>query len=100
MGPEVPTADERRTRIHEMLVQASAAHEQYASIYLKRTDPQWANWQAGFMLERNLGKLMSTPMSQEQLGRLLAQLAAEYEPNGMETGQVDFLAQRLFEALQ
>ncbi len=100
MSPEVTAADERRARIHAMVVQASAAHEQYASIYLKHADPQWANWQAGFMLERDLKKLSVAPMTQQELANLLAQWAAEYQPNGSDTTEVDYLAQRLFEALQ
>jgi hypothetical protein len=100
MMPQVPPVDDRRERISELLAQAAAAHEQFETILLKRSDPTWARWEAGFALERNLQKFLPSEVSEDQLSNWLQVWAAEYEQNGGQVTRPQYFAQRLLEALQ
>jgi len=98
--PQVPSVDDRRERISELLARAAAAHEQFETILLKHSDPTWARWEAGFALERDLQKFLPNEVSEEQLSRWLQVWAAEYEQNGGQSTRPDFFTQRLLEAVQ
>jgi hypothetical protein len=102
-------------QITDLITQAEGAHSQYESIILKRPDPRWADWLAGFVLDRSLQKLLPQPVEEAQLARWLTQWDGEYsasQPAADQpaTGQpvagqpadtrAGYFAQRLLDALK
>jgi hypothetical protein len=87
-------------QIAALITQAEGAHSQYESIILKRSDPRWADWLAGFVLDRSLQKLLPQPVEQAQLARWFAEWDGEYAVGQPVDTRAGYFAQRLLDTLK
>ncbi len=91
------TDNQQREQIIALLAQAQAAHQQYESVILRHDDPHWADWLAGFVLDRSLEKLLARQVSEAQLAQSLRQWDGDYTSGAAEMPRPEYFAQRLLE---
>lgn len=95
MALEMPVQDERQTRLAALIEQASEAHAQYENVVLKRVDPDWPRWLAGFVLDRNPGSVILANVGEDQLAQLLRRYDADYQSQGGNGPRPAYFAERL-----
>ncbi len=89
-----------QAQITDLIAQAEAAHGQYEHTILRRPDPRWAEWLAGFVLDRSLQKWLPQPISEAQLARWFAEWDGEYAAAQVAEPRAEYFAGRLLDALK
>lgn len=95
MALEASTEHETRDRIAALLRVAMEAHAQFESVVLRTHDPNWPRWVAGFVLDRNMSRLIRMSLGEEQLARLLQSYENDYAAQGIDGARPEYFAQRL-----
>ncbi len=89
------TDNGQREQVIALLAQAHAAHQQYEGVILHHGDPHWADWLAGFVLDRSLEKLLAHNLSEAQLAQLFKQWDEDYAAAGAGVPRAEYFAGRL-----
>ncbi len=95
MALAMPVEDVRQAGLAALIEQASEAHAQYENVVLKRADPDWPRWFAGFVRDRSPGRTILAHVSEDQLAQMFRRYDADYQSQGGDGSRPVYLAQRL-----
>ena len=93
-------ADERIERVSQLLDEAESAHATYEQEQLGgQRDEQWANWYAGYVIEHELGGVLGTTPTIEEVAAVLTEATADLERAGGDRAWSGFAAERVVDRL-
>jgi hypothetical protein len=93
-------AGERIERVSELLDEAESAHATYEQEQLGgQRDEQWASWYAGHVLEHDLGGVLGTTPTIEEIAAALREATADLEREGGDGAWSEFAAERVVDRL-
>ena len=93
-------ADERIERVSQLLDEAESAHATYEQEQLGgQRDEQWASWYAGYVIEHELGGVLGTTPTIEEVAAVLTEATADLERAGEDRAWSGFAAERVVDRL-
>jgi hypothetical protein len=93
-------ADEQIERVTQLLDEAESAHGTYEQEQLGgQRDEQWASWYAGHVIEHDLGGLLGTTPTIEEVAAVLTEATADLEREGGDREWSEFAAERVVDRL-
>ena len=93
-------ADERIERVSQLLDEAESAHATYEQEQLGgQRDEQWASWYAGYVIEHELGGVLGTTPTIEEVAAVLTEATADLERAGGDRAWSGFAAERVVDRL-
>jgi|Tabmets5t2r1_1033131.scaffolds.fasta_scaffold231248_1 hypothetical protein len=93
-------ADERTSRVAELLSKTESAHGTYESEELGgERDEQWARWYAEHLVQGKLPDVLGSAPSAEQVAAVLTEATDDLESEGSDADWSEFAAARVVERL-
>ena len=93
-------ADERIERVTQLLDEAESAHGTYEQEQLGgQRDEQWARWYAEYVVERDLGGVLGTTPTIEEVDAVLTEATEDLEREGGDREWSEFAAERVVSRL-
>lgn len=87
-----------QSQIADLLNQAGSAHHTYEQTELKGVyDQDWPQWYAGYVVDNGINDVLEKPVTDDQLGQVLAEVNGEYEASGKTLAWADFAASKVAE---
>jgi hypothetical protein len=93
-------ADERIERVTQLLDEAESAHATYEQEQLGgQRDEQWTSWYAGHVVEHDLGAVLGTTPTIEDVAAVLTEATDDLEREGGGREWSEFAAERVVDRL-
>ena len=93
-------ADERIERLTQLLDEAESAHGTYEQEQLGgQRDEQWARWYAEYLVEHDLGGVLGTTPTIEEVDAVLTEATEDLEREGGDREWSEFAAERVVSRL-
>ena len=84
-----------RSRLVELLTEASEAHHHYEADVLKQADTNWAGWYAEYLMQHGAANFIKEPLAIDQVTARLNEYAAAYESQKPGGSWQEYYAERL-----